>query len=54
MSALIETQKNLEGGEERYLLQLNMKYGYQPHVVILAQKLVAKQNRVKNAKVHKF
>ena len=54
MSALIETQKNLEGGEERNLLQLNMKYRYQPQVVILAQKLVAKKNRVKNAKVHKF
>lgn len=54
MSALIATQKNLEGGEERNLLQFNIKYRYQPHVVILAQKLVAKQNRVKNAKVHKF
>ena len=54
MSALIATQKNLEGGEERNLLQFNTKYRHQPHVVILAQKLVAKQNRVKNAKVHKF
>lgn len=53
MSALIATQKNLEGGEERNLLQFNTKHRYQPHVVILAQK-VAKQNRVKNAKVHKF
>ena len=54
MSALIATQKNLEGGEERNLMQFNIKHRYQPHVVILAQKLVAKQNRVKNAKVHKF
>lgn len=53
MSALIATQKNLEGGEERNLLQFNTKHRYQPHVVILAQK-VAKQNRVKNTKVHKF
>lgn len=48
MSALIATQKNLEGGE------FNIKYRYQPHLVILAQKLVAKKNRVKNAKAHKF
>ena len=54
MSTLIETQKTLEGGVERNLLQFNIKYRYQHHVVILAQKLVAKKNRVKNAKVHKF
>lgn len=54
MSALIETQKNLEGGEERNLLQLNMKYRYQPHVVILAQKLWLRKTELKMQKFTSF
>ena len=55
---LITTQKKLEGRGERNSLQftikISMSHRYQPHVVILTQKLVAKQNRVKNSKVYKF